>query len=79
MKLSGKWKSEFVIRTQPFNECLCTMEAVAIALGQLENKPTLIDVSSNPNSPTRFLLMVEELGGVYTPPSRTFLVSDYVL
>jgi len=48
VKLSGKWKSEFVIRTQPFNECLCTMEAVAIALGQLENKPTLIDIVRKP-------------------------------
>ena len=48
VKLSGKWKSEFVIRTQPFKDCLCTLEAVAIALGRLENKPSLVDIVRKP-------------------------------
>jgi len=48
VKLCGSWKSQFVIRTQPNNDSLSTIEAVAIAVGQLENKPELLDVVRKP-------------------------------
>lgn len=48
VKLSGQFKSEFIIRTQPCNDALSTLEATAIAVGQLENKPDFIDVVRKP-------------------------------
>ena len=43
--LSGKWKSQFVIRTQPNNDSVSTLEAVAIAVAQFEKTPELIEVT----------------------------------
>ncbi|XP_057309114.1 tRNA-uridine aminocarboxypropyltransferase 2-like [Hydractinia symbiolongicarpus] len=48
VKLAGHWKSEFVIKTQPNNDSVSTLEAVAIALGQIENKQELIEVARKP-------------------------------
>jgi len=49
VKLCGSFgKSEFVIKTQPNNASLSTCEAVAIAVGQLENKPELLPVVRKP-------------------------------
>jgi len=48
VKLCGSWKSEFVIKTQPNNSSLSTIEAVAIAIGQLESKPEFLDVVRKP-------------------------------
>lgn len=48
VKLCGEWKSEFVIRTQPNNASVSTLEAVAIAVGQLENKPEILAVVRKP-------------------------------
>lgn len=44
MKITGKWKSEFVIRTQPDNDSVSTLEAIAIALSQFENNPEIVKV-----------------------------------
>ena len=44
VKITGKWKSEFVIRTQPDNDSVSTLEAIAIALSQFENNPEIIKV-----------------------------------
>ncbi|XP_047140055.1 tRNA-uridine aminocarboxypropyltransferase 2 isoform X1 [Hydra vulgaris] len=46
--LSGKWKSQFVIRTQPNNDSVSTLEAVAIAIAQFEKTPDLIEVARKP-------------------------------
>jgi len=48
VQISGDWKSTYVIRTQPNNSCLSTLEATAIAVAQLEQKPQLIDVVRRP-------------------------------
>jgi len=48
VKLSGSWKSEFVIKTQPNNASVSTLEAIAIALSQIENNPSIIEVARKP-------------------------------
>lgn len=48
IRLTGEWKSHYVIRTQPSNESLSTLEAIAIAIGQLEGKQDLINIVRRP-------------------------------
>ena len=45
VKITGKWRSNFVIKTQPTEESVSTIEAIAIALSQIENRPEIVDVS----------------------------------
>lgn len=40
--------SKYVIRTQPTDVCLSTVESAAVALSFLENKPQLIDILTRP-------------------------------
>lgn len=44
VKITGSWRSEFVIKTQPTDESVSTLEAVAIALSQIEQMPDFITV-----------------------------------
>lgn len=48
VRITGDWKSAYVIRTQPTNDSLSTLEATAIAIAQLERLPHLIDVVRRP-------------------------------
>jgi len=44
VKITGSWRSEFVIKTQPTDESVSTLEAVAIALSQIEKIPNIVEV-----------------------------------
>ncbi|XP_064619407.1 tRNA-uridine aminocarboxypropyltransferase 2-like [Lineus longissimus] len=46
--LSGTTKSEYVVRTQPMDGCLSTVESTAIALSHLEGNPDLKEVFMQP-------------------------------
>jgi len=44
VQLSDTGLSKYVIRTQPNNSCLSTVETVALAISQLENRPEVYEV-----------------------------------
>lgn len=44
VQLSNTGVSSYVIRTQPTNECLSTVETVALAIELLENRPDVYQV-----------------------------------
>jgi len=44
VQLSDMGLSKYVIRTQPNNSCLSTVETVALAVSQLENRPEVYEV-----------------------------------
>ncbi|XP_068212743.1 tRNA-uridine aminocarboxypropyltransferase 2 [Palaemon carinicauda] len=48
VKLSGKYTSEYVIRTQPTEDALSTVETAAIALATLENDWSIYDTLVRP-------------------------------
>jgi len=48
VKITGSWRSEFVIKTQPTDESVSTLEAVAIALSQIEQMPDFITIARKP-------------------------------
>lgn len=48
VKLDGSWRSQFVIKTQPTDESVSTLEAVAIALAQIEHNPDIITIARKP-------------------------------
>ncbi|GIY96676.1 tRNA-uridine aminocarboxypropyltransferase 2 [Caerostris extrusa] len=48
IQINSKVASEYVIRTQPTEKCLSTVETAAIALAILEGKPNLKDVLLSP-------------------------------
>ena len=48
VKITGSWRSEFVIKTQPTDDCVSTLEAVAIAISQIENIPNFISIARKP-------------------------------
>ena len=43
--MDHKSVSEYVIRTQPNNKSLCTLEAIALALSAIEKNEKLYEVS----------------------------------
>jgi len=45
VQLSDTGLSKYVIRTQPNNSCLSTVETVALAVSQLENRPEVYEVT----------------------------------
>ena len=44
VQFSDSGLSKYVIRTQPNNSCLSTVETVALAISQLENRPEVYQV-----------------------------------
>ena len=44
MKVSVKGLSKYVVRTQPTDECVSTVESVALALEVLEKDPKIFQV-----------------------------------
>ncbi|XP_062582453.1 tRNA-uridine aminocarboxypropyltransferase 2-like [Saccostrea cucullata] len=48
IKLNHSCKSKFVIRTQPNDMSLSTLESTAIALAALERKPDIVDILTRP-------------------------------
>lgn len=48
VQLTGSWRSEFVIKTQPTDDCVSTLEAVAIAISQIENIPDFVSIARKP-------------------------------
>ena len=46
--ITGSWRSEFVIKTQPTDDCVSTLEAVAIAISQIENIPNFVSIARKP-------------------------------
>ncbi len=45
ISLSSSTVSEYVIRTQPTNNCLSTMESVAQMLAWVERRPEIVEVN----------------------------------
>ena len=48
VKINAVPKSEYVVRTQPTKESLCTLESVTYALMHFENNPSLREVLLRP-------------------------------
>ncbi|KAL5004161.1 hypothetical protein ScPMuIL_017617 [Solemya velum] len=48
VKISHTMTSKYVIRTQPNDTSLSTLETAAIAISILENRPTLVDIMTRP-------------------------------
>ncbi|XP_064474723.1 tRNA-uridine aminocarboxypropyltransferase 2-like isoform X1 [Ornithodoros turicata] len=65
--------SDYVIRTQPTQECLSTVETVAYALSVLEDKPELQEVLTRP---LHALCQFQLQHGAVTHHSKEFLIQN---
>ncbi|XP_014204053.1 DTW domain-containing protein 2 [Copidosoma floridanum] len=72
-KLVNVSTSEYVIRTQPTEGCLSTLESGALALSILENKPWLKDGMLGP---LHYLCKFQLENGAVTHQSKEFLIKQ---
>ena len=73
IELNGTHPSNYVIRTQPTDGCLSTVESAALVLSHVENDPTIYEKLTNP---LKALCDFQLSFGAVTHQSKEFLIMN---